>query len=64
MNAEQIMPESKPLQEGVLARESRYVNREDDPHFDPLNKLPGDKIPGADQTPAAKTKQKAREKKN
>ena len=64
MNAEQIMPKSKPLQKGALARESRYVNREDDPHFDPLNKLPGDKIPGADQTPAPKTKQKAREKKN
>ena len=64
MSTEQIMPESKPSQEGVLARESRYVNREDDPHFDPLNKLPGDKIPGADQTPPPKTEQKARDKRN
>ena len=48
------MPENKPSQEGVLERESRHVNREDDPHFDPMDKLPGDKIPGADQTPAPK----------
>ena len=48
------MPENNPSQEGVLERESRHVNREDDPHFDPMDKLPGDKIPGADQTPAPK----------
>ena len=48
------MPENKPSQEGVLERESRHVNREDDPHFDPMDKLPGDNIPGADQTPAPK----------
>jgi hypothetical protein len=46
------MPENKPSQEGVLERESRHVNCEDDPHFDPMDKLPGDNIPGADQTPA------------
>jgi hypothetical protein len=48
------MPENNPSQEGVLERESRHVNREDDPHFDPMDKLPGDNIPGADQTPAPK----------
>ena len=48
------MSENNPSQEGVLERESRHVNREDDPHFDPMDKLPGDKIPGADQTPAPK----------
>jgi hypothetical protein len=47
------MPENKPSQERVLERKSRDV-REDDPDFDPMDKLPGDKIPGADQTPAPK----------
>ena len=35
--------------EGLLERESRHINREDDPHFDPTDKTLGDKIPGADQ---------------
>ena len=39
----------KPSQEGLLERERRHINREDDPHFDPTDKTPGDKIPGADQ---------------
>jgi len=62
--AERTMSENNPSQEGVLERESRHVNREDDPHFDPMDKLPGDKIPGADQTPAPKTEQKAKDKRN
>ena len=37
--------------EGPLERESRHINREDDPHFDPTDKTLGDKIPGADQAP-------------
>ena len=37
--------------EGLLERESRHTNREDDPHFDPTDKTLGDKIPGADQAP-------------
>jgi hypothetical protein len=41
----------KPSQEGAIERERRHINREDDPHFDPTDKIPGDKIPGADQTP-------------
>jgi hypothetical protein len=40
-----------PPQEGAIARERRHINREDDPHFDPTDKIGGDKIPGADQTP-------------
>ena len=46
------MPKDKPSQESWIERERRHVNREDDPNFDPTDKLPGDKIPGADQTPA------------
>ena len=41
----------KPSQEGLLERERRHVDREDDPHFDPTDKTPGDKIPGPDQAP-------------
>ena len=41
----------QPSQEGLLERERRQINREDDPHFDPMDKTAGDKIPGADQTP-------------
>ena len=41
----------KSSQEGLLERERRHINREDDPHFDPLDKTTGDKIPGADQAP-------------
>ena len=37
--------------EGLLERESRHINREDDPHFDPTDKTLGDRIPGADQAP-------------
>ena len=37
--------------EGLLERESRHTNREDDPHFDPTDKTLGDRIPGADQAP-------------
>ena len=37
--------------EGLLERESRHINRDDDPHFDPTDKTLGDKIPGADQAP-------------
>jgi hypothetical protein len=40
----------KPSEEGLLERERRHINREDDPHFDPTDKTPGDKIPGADQS--------------
>jgi hypothetical protein len=47
------MPNTKSSQEGLLERERRHINRDGDPNFDPTNKLPGDKIPGADQTPAA-----------
>ena len=41
----------KSSQEGLLERERRHSNREDDPHFDPADKTDGDKIPGADQAP-------------
>ena len=41
----------KSSQEGLLERERRHSNREDDPHFDPTDKTDGDKIPGADQAP-------------
>ena len=41
----------KLAKEGPLRRESRHINREDDPHFDPTDKILGDKIPGADQAP-------------
>lgn len=41
----------KPPQERAIDRERRHVNREDDPHFDPTDKIAGNKIPGADQTP-------------
>ena len=34
----------KPSQEGLLERERRHINREDDPHFDPTDKTAGDKI--------------------
>ena len=47
------MPKDKPSQESLLERERRHINREDDPSFDPADKLPGKKIPGADQTPGA-----------
>ena len=40
----------QPSQEGLLERERRHINRDDDPHFDPNDKTSGDKIPGADQT--------------
>ena len=30
-------------QDSSLERERRYINREDDPHFDPLDKLPATK---------------------
>ena len=43
----------KPSQEGLLERERRHINREDDPHFDPTDKTPGDMIPGADQAAIA-----------
>ena len=39
----------QPSQEGLLERERRYINRDDDPNFDPTDKTAGDKIPGADQ---------------
>jgi hypothetical protein len=50
------MPKDKPSQEGLLERERRHINRDEDPNFDPTKKSPGKKIPGADQTPAAKAK--------
>jgi hypothetical protein len=50
----------KPPQEGSIERERRYINREDDPHFDPMDKIAGDKIPGADQTPNHKVRRTTR----
>ena len=47
------MSKDKASQESSAERERRHINREDDPNFDPTDKLPGDKIPGADQTPAS-----------
>ena len=38
-------------EERAIERERRHINREDDPHFDPTDKISGNKIPGADQTP-------------
>jgi hypothetical protein len=56
-----LPPTRDPLpQEGASARERRHVNREDDPHFDPLDKIAGDKIPGADQTPNHKVRRTTR----
>ena len=52
----------KSSQESSLERERRYINREDDPHFDPLDKTPGGKIPGADQTPNHEVTQTADKK--
>jgi hypothetical protein len=46
------MSKDNTSQESSLERERRHINREDDPNVDPTDKLPGDKIPGADQTPA------------
>ena len=46
------MPKNKASQESWTERERRHINLEDDPNFDATDKLPGDKIPGADQTPA------------
>jgi hypothetical protein len=40
-------PLSKPPQEGAAERERRHINREDDPHFDPTDKVLGGGIPGA-----------------
>ncbi len=45
------MVKEKPSQEALRERERRHINRDEDPSFDPTDKLPGDKIPGADQTP-------------
>ena len=39
----------QPSREGLLERERRHINREDDPHFDPTDKSASEKIPGADQ---------------
>jgi len=43
------MPKNKPSQNGLSERESRHINREDDPNFDPADKTRGNRIPGADQ---------------
>jgi len=45
------MPKNKPSQNGLSERESRHINREDDPNFDPADKTRGNRIPGADQQP-------------
>ena len=53
------MPKEKSSQEELLERERRHVNRDEDPSFDPTDKLPGDKIPGADQMESKPASKKA-----